>query len=226
MTTFAIDNPEDTYQRLCEHFDKHGVISKGDQKLIHITGEQATARLNDVLGPENWDYMIRSHGEISGEAWVLGELTVRWPRGETSIKQQVGTQELTRGQYAATDILKAAATDALKKCATLIGVGLYLFNADERQQVAASMGVAVQSQQQNRPTPITRPSPSGAPLACEYCGSPVEGTTFNDGKVVGPDDVAAWGRKNFGMVLCLQDYSAAKKGRIVLQPQPTEDVPF
>uniref|UniRef100_A0A7V3YL91 DUF3072 domain-containing protein n=1 Tax=Candidatus Caldatribacterium californiense TaxID=1454726 RepID=A0A7V3YL91_9BACT len=35
------------------------------------------------------------------------------------------------------DDLKAAASDALKKCATLLGVGLYLYEGEEDQEVEA-----------------------------------------------------------------------------------------
>jgi len=62
---------------------------------------------------------------------VLGEL-----RSGDVIKTQFGSSRITRNPETGTSIsladdFKAAATDSLKKCATLLGVGLSLYNGDK-----------------------------------------------------------------------------------------------
>lgn len=238
MTSTYIE-PGDTLSYLSEKFDKHGTISRGSTTLIHITGEQVVSRLNEVLGAENWDFRVVDHGTTPVEAWVLGEMTVRWPNGAVSVKQHIGNQDLARGQNLSSDVNKAAVTDAIKKCASLIGVGLYLFDAEQRTEVQNQMGVTGPTGYGGGqpPTPIgQRQAPArqqlqagtGGSVACFHCGGPIEGTQFNDGKVVTAEQVAGWGTKNFGVPLCLKDYSAVKRGNLVLdlgQPD-AESVPF
>lgn len=110
--------------------------------LDYVTGEQVASRLNDCLGWDGWAYRIVEHGAHEDECWVLGELTTYNDAGHL-VKQQFGSQKLNRGtEYG--DGLKGAATDALKKCASLIGVGLYLHEKDGGQAAP----------QQAAPTPI------------------------------------------------------------------------
>ncbi len=52
------------------------------------------------------------------------------------VKTQFGSSRLTRARetgemVSLADDFKAAGTDALKKCATLLGVGLFLYNGDK-----------------------------------------------------------------------------------------------
>jgi hypothetical protein len=54
---------------------------------------------------------------------------------ENVIKTQFGSSQITRAKetgeiISLADDLKAAATDSLKKCATMLGVGLHLYNGD------------------------------------------------------------------------------------------------
>lgn len=235
---FTYVEPGETLGLLSERFDKHGTIDRGSTTLIHITGEQAVSRLNEVLGAENWDFKIVDKGSTPVEYWVIGELTVRWPNGAVSVKHHVGNQDLARGQSMSSDVLKAAATDALKKCASLIGVGLYLFDAEQRSEVQSQMGIqprsgGYQQQQQQRQPAQFAPrqqvqSQAGPAPACFYCSGPIEGTQFQDGKVVSAEQVVGWGMKNFNVPLCLRDYSAAKKGNIIIDSgQPDlEEAPF
>jgi hypothetical protein len=144
------------YERLAARFDKHHQRKQAGVDLTYITGEQCIGRLNDVLGVGGWSFRVINQGTTEVEAWVLGELTATFNDG-TVIRQQYGNQDLMRGQRATGDLYKSAATDALKKCATLIGVATYLYDADERREVEAEM---------KRPTPI-RPPSRPAPTADE-----------------------------------------------------------
>lgn len=94
------------------------------------TGEQIVTHLNRVLGPLNWSFRILGTGEEEGsdECWVFGEITATLD-GVTVVKQDYGSQAFKRSrttkQYVSKwDDKKAATTDALKRCARLLGVGL------------------------------------------------------------------------------------------------------
>jgi hypothetical protein len=106
-------------------------------------GEQYISWLNYTLGEEGWSFRILEQGrdEDGDEMWCLGELTVViWdhdPNDEgfirhTVVKQDFGAQQIKRLRSnglpkSIGDDRKAAATDALKRCARLLGIGLYLW---------------------------------------------------------------------------------------------------
>jgi hypothetical protein len=123
----------DLYARLSAPFDTaHRVPIGGGGDAPYLTGEQVVTRLNAVLGPQGWDFQIVGHG-LNAEAdeyWVDGVLTIRALGGSVQ-RQQFGSQKVKRAKQSGTPLdigfdLKGAATDCLKKCATLIGVGLEL----------------------------------------------------------------------------------------------------
>jgi hypothetical protein len=64
------------------------------------------------------------------EAWALGEIVAEID-GKCVTRQQFGSQKIKRSRSTGKPLdlgfdLKGAATDAMKKCASLLGVGLYL----------------------------------------------------------------------------------------------------
>ena len=121
------------YQALAAPFDR---THTKQGPVTYITGEQAVSRLNDVLGFDQWSFKVLMHGynDDADELWVLGELTL----ANGQVVQQFGSQKPNRyssGKNEGKIIdygfdLKGAATDALKKCASLRGVGLYLHEKD------------------------------------------------------------------------------------------------
>lgn len=118
------------YEKLAAPFDK--THKKPVTNLTYITGEQVVTRLNEVLGWDGWSFRVLEHGfhEEADELWALGELTA-YKEGSMVVRQQFGSQQHNRAKSDKHILdlgfdLKGAATDALKKCASLIGVGLYL----------------------------------------------------------------------------------------------------
>ncbi|MBI5611370.1 MAG: hypothetical protein HY902_21035 [Deltaproteobacteria bacterium] len=104
---------------------------RSGQPLQYIEGHQVVARLNEALGG-SWSFKVLEHQVTETEVVVLGELQA----GEL-IKQAFGGAEVTRTRdgklVSLADDLKSAATDALKKAATLLGVGLQRCAVEERQ---------------------------------------------------------------------------------------------
>ena len=102
------------------------------KKLDYIEGHAVIQRLNDAF-ESAWSFEITEHQvlEAVDEVVVVGKFTA----GEV-VKMQFGSSRITRARESGdmislSDDLKAAATDALKKCATMLGVGLHLYNRDK-----------------------------------------------------------------------------------------------
>jgi hypothetical protein len=81
--------------------------------------------LNQAFGWD-WDFRITEQQIGRKQVWVRGELTVR-PQGRSITKAQYGGADIkfnrsTGETVSIADDLKAAASDCLKKCASLLGV--------------------------------------------------------------------------------------------------------
>jgi len=102
--------------------------------LSYLEGHTVIARLNEAFDG-NWSFDVASHQILDEEVLVLGKL-----HAEASgvIKTAFGSSRITRDNrtgnpVALGDDLKAASTDALKKAATLLGVGLSLYGGNVQQ---------------------------------------------------------------------------------------------
>ena len=102
--------------------------------LDYIESHTVIQRLNDAFDGD-WSFTIIQHEILkeTDEVVVLGEL-----KAGNVVKTQFGSSRITRARdtgdiISLADDLKAAATDALKKAATLLGVGLHLYR-NERPQ--------------------------------------------------------------------------------------------
>jgi len=92
--------------------------------LDYIETHNVIARLNASLAGD-WSFDIVEHQRLGDEVVVLGRLTVF--ADQPLVKTAFGS---SRADGAPGDDLKAAASDALKKAATLLGVGLHLYDHD------------------------------------------------------------------------------------------------
>ena len=96
--------------------------------LDYVEGHQIIQRLNDAFDA-NWSFAILKDKILqeTDEVVVIGEL-----RAGDIVKTQFGSSRITRAKtgemVSLADDSKAAATDALKKAATLLGVGLHLYS--------------------------------------------------------------------------------------------------
>ena len=106
------------------------------QTLAYVSGHTVIQRLNDAF-ESAWSFEIVSHEIYKDEVTVIGKLTA-----EGIIKSQFGSSRITRARETGEAVslasdLKSAATDALKKCATLLGIGLHLY-ADKPTSAAST----------------------------------------------------------------------------------------
>ncbi len=98
--------------------------------LDYIEGHTVIQRLNDAFDG-CWSFEIVSYEIMEEEVIVKGRLSA-----EGVVKTQFGSSTITRNRENGAvvnmaDDLKAAATDSLKKCATMLGVGLYLYGVEQ-----------------------------------------------------------------------------------------------
>jgi len=102
--------------------------------LDYIEGHSVIQRLNDAFDAD-WSFTIIRYDifKETDEVLVQGEL-----KAGNVVKMQFGSSKITHARkngdiISLGDDLKAAATDALKKAATLFGVGLHLYRNDGQQ---------------------------------------------------------------------------------------------
>jgi hypothetical protein len=129
--------------------------------LDYIEGCAVIQRLNECFEAE-WIFEIQEHRVYDDEVVVLGKLTA-----QGVAKSQFGKSRITRAKkdnavISLGDDLKAAATDCLKKCATLFGVGLHLY-FDAPQPGAHGNGRTDGNGQANGHADTRVPEGNGAP---------------------------------------------------------------
>jgi hypothetical protein len=89
--------------------------------------------LNQVFGWD-WDFKVLDQQIGNKQVWVRGELTVRL-KGHTIVKGQYGGADIKFNRrdseaVSIADDLKAAASDCLKKCASLMGIASDVYFQD------------------------------------------------------------------------------------------------
>jgi hypothetical protein len=215
---------DDLYGALARPFDVTFQDVRGGVSLEYITGEQAVSRLNETLGVLNWSFRVVEHGihAEADEVWVLAELTAI-SDGQIVVRQQFGSQKLKRSRSSGTPLdigfdLKGATTDALKKCASLVGVGLYLFKkeAQVRAQAPSSGSGGFTNGQDSAPQNqgnVTSMPGAGGDLTCEECGEDLTETKFKDGTSWPPAQLATFGRRKHSRILCMTHYRDANAAK-------------
>lgn len=115
--------------QLAEHFAQEQVKQRRGsfgQQLAYVEASTVVQRLNEALEGD-WSFHIVETQFEQEEVIVRGRLTING-----TVREQFGGSRITRNKdtgemISLADDLKAASSDALKKCATLTGVGLHLY---------------------------------------------------------------------------------------------------
>lgn len=212
--------------------------------MPYITGETCRQVLNQVLGIHRWSFKVVSQ-ELVGEAdhiIVLGRLAVWITDPDTHELRLVeheafGGKQVIRSRDKGTPVnlgfdYKAAQTEALKKAATDIGVGLWLsrkesafWDAQEagdppkpsggtRPTTApartngSSAAASTASASGSTPRPSTNGANNGAPT-CDVCGETLKPETFRDGKTWSVEMLVNYGQAR-GHTVCYSHYRALK----------------
>lgn len=109
-------------------------IVKGGVSLIYLPISEVINRLNKVIGVDSWSFEIVSVARDvvdTDEIVAHVNLSVLFPDGRTVTKHGIGGQSVKRAKASGKPIdlgndFKGAVSDALKKAAQTLGIGLYL----------------------------------------------------------------------------------------------------
>ena len=110
--------------------------AKGGGTWEYVTGVYVKKVLNYTFG-WMWDFEIKDKGREGDLVWVQGRLTINSKAGKPMIvKEQFGRADIKfkRGTKTPLDYgndLKAASTDALKKCASELGIASDVYGKNE-----------------------------------------------------------------------------------------------
>jgi len=125
---------------LCRPFSPDQIRTRpgrNGQQLSYVATHAVIARLNE--GCDAWNFEIVEHSVHDDEVIVLGKLTA-----DGVVKSAFGGSNITidsQGRVVSlADDLKSAASDSLKKCASLLGVGLELYGAPPPKTGAKNNG--------------------------------------------------------------------------------------
>ena len=104
--------------------------------LEYVESAAVIQRLNDAFGHDGWSFEIVEQKTVEEEVITRGRLTIYGADGEI-IKEQMGSHSFARSResndiLSRGDTMKASATDALKKCSSLLGIGLHLHSEGDR----------------------------------------------------------------------------------------------
>ena len=115
---------------------------KGGGQWDYVSGSYVKKCLNLMFGWD-WDFEVLSEQVLHGQIIIKGRLTCRC-NGKTIIKTQFGRKDIInkKGTSIPVDIgndFKAAATDALKKCASEIGVAQDIYGKEDFKEVEVNI---------------------------------------------------------------------------------------
>src|SRR6266571_6595950 len=94
--------------------------------LDYVEGSAVIQRLNDAFNAD-WSFEVIEHRIHEKEVVILGKLTTQGVSKCQFGKSKITRTKETKAEVSIGDDLKAATTDAIKKCATLFGVALHLY---------------------------------------------------------------------------------------------------
>lgn len=120
-------------------------MSKGGTRLTYIPVSEVINRLNKVIGVDSWSFQVIScqrdaidHdfvvAHVTLNATIDGKLISRDGIGGQKIKRTKKDEIVDLG-----DEFKGAVSDALKKAAQTLGIGLYLARSDDAMDIEEAM---------------------------------------------------------------------------------------
>lgn len=156
---------------------------KGGGSWEYVSGVYVKKILNYTFG-WLWDFQIIDKGREGDQVWVQGRLTIKNPKTLQPfiIKEQFGAADIKFKKDSKLMLnygndLKSAATDALKKCASEIGIASDVYGKNEFKEISA------------KPT-VERVQSTILPNECKGCGQPVS------------KQVADFSKQQYKKVLC------------------------
>jgi len=128
------------YQQLAENFPDgmERTVNKGGTALTYIPVSEVTNRLNKVLGVDKWSFtIIRCERDSIDPDFVVAHVRIEYfvTDFQPIARDGFGGQKIKRTKQGQIldlgDEFKGAISDALKKAAQTLGVGLYLARSED-----------------------------------------------------------------------------------------------
>lgn len=113
---------------------------KGGKQFTYVPVGYVQKKLNRTFGFAGWDFEIVDQGIIENQIWVKGKLTVKDSKGRTITKMQFGASDVkrtkeTKEMLSLGNDMKIATSDALKKCAALLGIASDVYYEKEYREL-------------------------------------------------------------------------------------------
>ena len=114
-----------------------GTLNKGGVAFRFVSVNEVIARLNDVLGFENWNFEVLScERSLEGGDNVIAHVRLTAVVNDRLFKREAygGAEVKAKKNGGLLDLgndHKIAISDALKKAASMMGVGLFLYRSEE-----------------------------------------------------------------------------------------------
>ncbi len=146
---------ETIHKALSEPFppEMERTLTKSGTKLTYIPVSEVITRLNKVLGVSSWDFEIKScERDKLDPDFIVAHVTLRvWGMAGTGdnntffSRDGIGGQKIKRTRAGDIvdlgDEMKGAVSDALKKAAQTLGIGLYLARSEEAMEVEEALDI-------------------------------------------------------------------------------------
>lgn len=151
-------NNTNLYAALSEQFaqEMERTVNKGGTALTYIPVSEVINRLNKVLGVDKWSFtIVRCERDAADPDFVVAHVRIDYYVTEfhTVSRDGFGGQKIKRtkaGQILDLgDEFKGAISDALKKAAQTLGVGLYLARSDDAMEVEQAMDASAAEPEQD-----------------------------------------------------------------------------
>jgi hypothetical protein len=112
-------------------------LPKGGRNLDYVPVAEVIQRLNDVLGVHGWSYVL-TDTRVEEGGWLIAQIRITATiDGVEFVRDGIGGHDASRKGIDRADGWKSATSEALKKAAQAMGVGLHLARNDEAIQAAA-----------------------------------------------------------------------------------------
>jgi recombination DNA repair RAD52 pathway protein len=141
------------YQQLTEPFhpEVERTITKSGTSLTYIPVSEVINRMNKVLGVDKWSMtVIKCERDAIDPDFVVAHVRLEYVSGDGAniIRDGIGGQKIKRTK-------QGAISDALKKAAQTLGVGLYLARTDDAIEIEQVMEATaeVEAAPKAEPTP-------------------------------------------------------------------------
>jgi hypothetical protein len=131
---------------------------RGSMTFSYVDARAVMQRLDDVLTPAGWEF---TSSVLPGTDIVHGRLTVAG-----FVREDYGYPNSDKDE----EPIKAASSDALKRCAVMFGVGRHLYDDNKPQ----TRSVAPQRPAPARPAPVGQDPYPDAPALNEWGNVPEE----------------------------------------------------